>query len=56
MSSKCLSMDDLKRLTQSQTKSKMTNKLPPNLTTTEPPVSSYTKITFIKHINILILI
>ena len=39
MSSKRLSMDNLKRITRSQTKSKSKNNHPPNLTTTEPLVS-----------------
>ena len=41
MSSKRLSMDDIKRMTRSQTKAKGQNKQLPNLTTTEPSVSGY---------------
>ena len=41
MSSKRLSMDDIKRMTRSQTKAKSQNKQLPNLTTTEPSVSGY---------------
>ena len=41
MSSKRLSMDDIKRIRRSQTKAKTQNKQPPNLTTTEPSVSGY---------------
>ena len=41
MSSKRLSMDDIKRMTRSQTKAKSQNKQLHNLTTTEPSVSGY---------------
>ena len=44
MTSKRLSMDDLKRLTRSQTKSKSKNKLLPNLTTTELSANGYSVI------------
>ena len=47
MSSKRLTMENLMRLTRSQTKAKKANKTSTNMTTTEPSVSGYKTLIFV---------